>query len=58
MIKYFVNFVICRHDGRLAGKCDVVTAPEGTNQAEILKLLHAGNWPEAEYVRKFELWED
>ena len=54
MTKYFVNFVICNQDGDLEGKCDVVVAPKGANQSDILNSLLTGIWPEAEYVMKFE----
>ena len=58
MTKYFVNFVICNQEGNLERKCDVVVAPKGANQADILNSLLTGIWPEAEYVTKFESWTD
>ncbi len=57
MTNYFVRFVICTQDGRLNGMTYIVSAPEGANQAEILKILQDGDFPEAEYIMKFERWE-
>jgi len=57
MIKYFVSFVICNQLGHLEAKTDVIAAPADANQAQLLKLLCDGTWPEAEYIRKFEPWD-
>lgn len=57
MIKYFISFVICNRDGRLEGKVDCVSAPEGADEAQLLELLQEGTWPGAEYITKFEPWD-
>lgn len=57
MIKYFVSFVICNQFGDSEAKTDVITAPLDTTHRQLLEMLWDGNWPEAQYVSKFEPWD-